>query len=116
MEYDAELARKVAEQILREGNFGQKAEKYGERLFSNPNAPNRIVSLFRVMADACQEYWPVCGKYPPLRLAAPFLLLGRYLRLRAKGQRPKVNLVKLYRQSGADQKLYQELRPFVGEE
>lgn len=116
MEYDAELSRKVAEQILREGNFGQKAEKYGERLFSNPNAPNRIVSLFRVMNDACQEYWPVCGKYPPLRLAAPFLLLGRYLRLRAKGQRPKVNLVKLYRQSGADQKLYQELRPFVGEE
>ncbi|MCC8029927.1 MAG: nucleotidyltransferase family protein [Lachnospiraceae bacterium] len=114
-QYDAETAAKVIEQILKEGNFGTKAEKYGERLFNDPSSSNRVASFIRVSGNACREHWPPCEKHAVLMPAAPFVLLSRYLVQRRRGERPKLNLKKKYRQAGYDQKLYKELKPFVVE-
>ncbi|MCC8168252.1 MAG: nucleotidyltransferase family protein [Clostridiales bacterium] len=115
MQYDGETARRVMEQILREGNFGRKAEKYAERLFSNPNSSNRITSFIRVMCNVCREHWPPCDRHIVLMPIAPFVLLRRYLVQRSRGERPKLNLKKKYRQAEYDQKLYKELKPFMVE-
>lgn len=111
--YDDQTTRLVIEQILSEGNFGVKADKYGERLFSNPNAKNRFTSFFKVLISACREHYPACERYPVLIPAAPFVLLGRYLLQRGRGERPKLNLLQKYRRSGADRELYKSLKPFV---
>lgn len=113
MEYDAETANKVIEQILKEGNFGIKSDKYAERLFSNPGSANRLASFFTVLFSASRSNWPVCKQHPVLLPVAPFVLFGRYLMQRGKGERPKLNLIQKYRQAGMDQKLYQSLRPFM---
>ncbi len=115
MQYPGETAAKVIEQILNEGNFGKKAEKYGERLFNDPNSSNRISSFVKVLGSACREHWPPCEKHAALMPVAPFVLLGRYLVQRQKGERPKLDLKKKYQQAGYDQKLYKELKPFVVE-
>jgi len=111
-QYEEEMAEKVIEQILKEGNFGAKAEKYGERLFSDPNSSNRIASFVKVLGDACREHWPPCEKHAILMPVAPFVLLERYMIQRRKGERPKLNLKKKYQQAAYDQKLYKELKPF----
>ncbi|MCD8332504.1 MAG: hypothetical protein LUB63_08305 [Oscillospiraceae bacterium] len=113
MEYSGETSKKVINQILSEGNFGGKAEKYGERLFNHPNASNRVTSLIKVLGSACREHWPLCEKCAILMPVAPFVLLSRYLMQRRRGERPKLNLKKKYHQASYDQKLYKELKPFV---
>lgn len=115
MEYDGGLAREVMEQLLREGNFGRKTDKYGERLFSNPGASNRVTSFFKVLLSVCRTHWPVCERHPLLLPIAPFAVLGQYLANRRQGKRPKLNLLQKYRQSGADRELYKQLRPFIPE-
>jgi len=115
MQYDGETAAKVMAQILKEGNFGKKADRYGERLFNDPNSSNRVTSFFKVLGNACREHWPPCEKHAILMPAAPFVLLGRYMVQRQRGERPKLNLIKKYNQAGTDQKLYKELKPFVAE-
>ncbi len=113
MEYDSTTAGQVMEQILKEGNFGRKADRYGERLFANPSSSNRVTSFFKVLFSACREHWRPCDELPILLPIGPFVLLGRYLYQRRHGERPKLNLRKKYQQAGNDQKLYQSLRPFV---
>ncbi|MCD8049614.1 MAG: nucleotidyltransferase family protein [Clostridia bacterium] len=115
MQRDDETAAKVMEQILKEGNFGKKVDRYGERLFNDPNSSNRFTSFIKVLGNACREHWPLCEKYAVLMPAAPFVLLGRYMIQRRKGERPKLNLKKKYQQAGHDQKLYKKLKPFVTE-
>ncbi|MCD8105509.1 MAG: hypothetical protein LUF35_11055 [Lachnospiraceae bacterium] len=115
MRYDSETAQKVIDQILKEGNFGRKVEKYGERLFNDPYSSNRVTSFIKVLGSACREHWPPCEKHAVLMPAVPFVLLGRYLIQRQRGERPRLNLKKKYQQAGHDQKLYKELKPFVAE-
>ncbi|MCD8398772.1 MAG: nucleotidyltransferase family protein, partial [Lachnospiraceae bacterium] len=115
MQYDVSLAEDVIEKMLKEGNCGHKADKYGERLFSNPNASNRISSFFHIVASTSRQRWPVCNKYPILMPIAPFVLLGRYLKQYKNGERPKLNLKMKFDQAGANQKLYRELKPFITE-
>ncbi len=116
MEYDKGIAEKVIAQILKEGNFGSKAEKYGERLFNDPNSSNRISSFINVLRNTCRSHWPVCNKHKVLMPVAPFVLLGKYIVQRQRGERPKLDLRKKYQQAGYDQKLYKELKPFVAEQ
>ncbi|MCD7957299.1 MAG: nucleotidyltransferase family protein [Lachnospiraceae bacterium] len=113
LEYNEDTAAKVIEQILIEGNFGGMADKYGERLFNDANSSNRVTSFFRVLRSACRQHWPPCEKHPVLIPVALFVLLGRYLQQRRRGERPKLNLKKKYQQAGYDQKLYKALEPFV---
>ncbi|MCD7844643.1 MAG: nucleotidyltransferase family protein [Oscillospiraceae bacterium] len=115
MQYNNETAERVIEQILKEGNFGKKADRYGERLFNDPNSSNRVTSLFKVLGNACREHWPPCEKHAILMPVAPFVLLGRYMIQRRRGERPKLSLKKKYQQAGYDQKLYKELKPFITE-
>lgn len=115
MQYNDETAAKVIEQILKEGNFGKKADRYGERLFNDPNSSNRVTSFIKVLGNACREHWPPCDKHAIMMPVAPFVLLGRYMIQRQRGERPKLDLKKKYQQAGYDQKLYKELKPFVVE-
>ncbi|MCD8118528.1 MAG: nucleotidyltransferase family protein [Lachnospiraceae bacterium] len=115
MAYDGETAEKVIEQVLREGNFGQKVDRYGERLFADPHSSNRVTSFVRVLSDACREHWPACDRHRILMPVAPFVLLGRYCVQRKRGERPRLRLIQKYRQGGRDQKLYKELKPFIAE-
>ncbi len=116
MQYNKDTAAKVTQQILKDGNFGQKGDKYAERLFTDPNSSNRISSLIKVLGKACRESWQPCREHPVLMPAAPFVILGRYLIRRRRGERPKLDLVRKYRQAGPEQKLYKELKPFVVEQ
>ncbi|MCD8119227.1 MAG: nucleotidyltransferase family protein [Lachnospiraceae bacterium] len=115
MAYDGQIAEKVIEQVLREGNFGKKVDRYGERLFADPYSSNRVISFIRVLNDACREHWPICDRHQILMPVAPFVLLGRYCVQRKKGERPRLRLIQKYRQGGRDQKLYKELKPFIAE-
>lgn len=118
MQYDEEMAAKVIGQILRDGNFGQKAkaDKYGVWLFTDPNSSNRIASLIKTLGSTCRGSWPPCSEHAILMPVAPFVVLGKYLMRRHRGERPKLDLIKKYRQAGPEQKLYKELKLFVVEQ
>ena len=100
------------EDLFRCGNFGKKQNRYGQRLFTDVNSPNRLLSFWRVGLSACRHHWSVCEKHPILPPIAPFVLLARYIKQRSSGQRPKLHLLKVYQYAGPRQKLYQELAPF----
>ncbi|MCD7762580.1 MAG: nucleotidyltransferase family protein [Lachnospiraceae bacterium] len=116
MQYEKDTAAKVIGQILKDGNFGQKTDKYGERLFTDPHSSNRMTSLVRVLGSACREHWPPCREHAALMPVAPFVLLGRYIVQRRRGERHKLDLIRKYRQAGPEQRLYKELKPFVVEQ
>ncbi len=115
MQYGGETASKVMAQILKEGNFGRKSDRFAERLFIDPNSSNRVTSFFKVLKSVCIKNWPLCEKHAILMPVASFMLLGRYMIRRHRGERPKLDLKKKYQKAGYDQKLYKELKPFVTE-
>lgn len=102
----------LMEDLFRCGNFGKKQNRYGQRLFTDVNSSNRLLSFWRVGLSACRQHWPACEKHPILLPIAPFVLLARYAKQRSSGQRPKLQLLKVYQYAGPRQKLYQELAPF----
>ena len=116
MDADPTLCRELLQDILRTGNFGKKEERYGQRLFTNPQANNRISSFFRTGISACQTHWPACKHFPLLLPAAPVVLLLRYRKQRKLGQRPAFHPIQMYRGAAQRQKLNAALRPFFVEE
>ena len=109
---DCSVCEELMEDLFRCGNFGKKQNRYGQRLFTDVNSPNRLLSFWRVGLSACRQHWSVCEKHPILLPIAPFVLLARYIKQRSSGQRPKLQLLKVYQYAGPRQKLYQELAPF----
>ncbi len=111
-----ELTDEVMEQIMETGNFGRKAgNQYGQRLFVDASSKNRITSFFKVLGAACRSHWPVCETHPVLMSVAPFVVFGRYVKMRVQGKRSRLRVMSLYKRAGTRQKLYRELRPFVDE-
>ncbi len=110
---DEALVDEVMEHILACGNFGQKGHAYGERFFIDPHSANRITSFFKMVAIASRQHWPVCQRHPILMPIAPFVIYAKYLRLRRKGEREALQPLKLYKSTGAKQRLYRDIKPFV---
>ena len=104
--------KELIEDLFRCGNFGKKENRYGQRLFTDIGSSNRLLSFWNVSLSACRQHWPICERYPVLLPIAPFVLLARYAKQRCSGQRPKLQLFKVYQYAGPRQKLYRELAPF----
>lgn len=116
MAADGAVCRALLLDILHTGNFGCKENRYGQRLFTDARSGNRLTSFFRVGLDACRTHWPACREHPALLPAAPFVLTGRYLRLRREGKRAPFRPLAVFQGAGERQRLYQALRPFLPEE
>lgn len=110
------LCRALLEDILRTGNFGCKEERYGQRLFTDGRAENRLVSFFRTGVETCHTHWPACKEHPLLLPVAPAVLVLRYREQRKTGKRPPFRPLAAYRSAGERQKLYHALRPFEAED
>ena len=110
---DAALCEELLQDMLRTGNFGKKEERYGQRLFTDPQARGRISSFFRIGVSACQVHWPPCKRCPLLLAVAPVALLLRYRKQRKLGQRPPLHLIQMYQGADQRQKLNAALRPFL---
>ena len=116
MTADEALCRALLADILRTGNFGCKEERYGQRLFTDGRAENRLVSFFRTGVETCHTHWPACKEHPLLLPAAPAVLVLRYHRQRKAGKRPPFRPFAAYRGAGERQKLYHALHPFEPED
>ena len=116
MTADEGLCRALLEDILRTGNFGCKEERYGQRLFTDGRAENRLVSFFRTGVETCHTHWPACKEHPLLLPVAPAVLMLRYRGQRKAGKRPAFRPLAAYRGAGERQKLYHALRPFEAED
>lgn len=110
------LCRALLEDILRTGNFGCKEERYGQRLFTDGRAENRLVSFFRTGVETCHTHWPACKEHPLLLPVAPAVLVLRYREQRKTGKRPPFRPLAAYRSAGERQKLYHALHPFEPED
>ena len=115
LDVDKKISECLLNDILRTGNFGRKENRYGQRLFTDANSGNRLISFIRVGTQACQDHWPVCKKYPILLPIAPFVLLNRYHKHRKEGKRQVFKPYSLYKGAKERQMLYAKLRPFVKE-
>ena len=115
MEIDTNLASSLMTDILRSGNFGHKENRYGQRLFTDFEAKNRIFSLFSTGFKVCREQWEPCRKCPVLLPIAPFVLVFRYKMQRKRGERPPLKPFAVYQSAGDRQKLYKALKPFLPE-
>lgn len=113
LDADFTLCSSLLEDILRTGNFGKKEDRYGQRLFTDPGAGNRLSSLFRIGISTCRVHWPLCRRFPILLPVAPIMLLFRYRKQREEGKRPKFHPIKMYRGAAQRQKLNSALRPFL---
>ena len=110
------LCRALLADILRTGNFGCTEERYGQRLFTDGRAENRLVSFLRTGVETCYTHWPACKEHPLLLPAAPAVLVLRYREQRKTGKRPPFRPLAAYRSAGERQKLYHALRPFEPED
>lgn len=113
MDADIALCEELLQDMLRTGNFGKKEERYGQRLFTDPQAKGRISSFLRIGISACQVHWPPCKQCPLLLPVAPAALLLRYRKHRKLGQRPPLHLIQMYQGAEKRQKLNAALRPFI---
>ena len=113
LEFDKDLSAEIIEQILTHGNFGCKENTYGQRLFTDSTSKNRLMSAVKVLTRTCKERWSPCRKYPVLLIIAPFVLFFKYLDMRRKNLRPKLELAKIYKKSKPKQELYKSLKPFI---
>ena len=116
MTADEALCRALLADILRTGNFGCKEERYGQRLFTDGRAENRLVSFFRTGVETCHTHWPACKEHPLLLPVAPAVLVLRYREQRKTGKRPPFRPLAAYRGAGERQKIYHALRPFEPED
>lgn len=110
---DLELLENIINHIMHCGNFGIKDKAYGEHFFVDAHSKSRISSFFKVMNSACKKHWPICDKYSILRPIAPFVVYGRYIILRLKGERDRFEPIKLYKRSASKHELYKEIMPFI---
>lgn len=113
MDADTVLCEELLQDMLDTGNFGKKEERYGQRLFTNPQARGRISSFILTGVSACQTHWPPCKQNPLLLPLAPVILLLRYRRQRQEGKRPPLHLVQMYQGAEQRQKINAALRPFL---
>lgn len=112
LDADASVCRALLRDILRTGNFGRKESRYGQRLFTDGRSGSRLSSFYHTGLSTCRTHFPACQKHPVLLPIAPFVVVAHYLQHRAKRERPKFQLLKMYQAAGSRQKLYHALAPF----
>ncbi len=112
-DYDKTLASEVMDLILRAGNFGKKEKLHGKPFFNDTHSANQISAFAKNMIPYFKLHWKACEKHPILLPLAPFVMCARYTSLYIKGERPKLNLIKLFKSSGPKQKVNYKLKAFI---
>ncbi len=106
---DEELCRLFLIDIIESGNFGKLSEEkyYASSLLTSTNE-----GFFKRLVLFCKSSWRPCSKHNILLPIAPFYIAIRYICRAVLGKRPKINPLKLTKNSISRLDLYKNLNFF----
>ncbi len=112
---DDRLCSEIMKLILENGNFGKKNRYYGKQMFVDIKYGNRFSVFYHRALAFARRNNPVLQSHPILLPFFPIFCLKAYKALEKKGERPKLELISIYKKSAHRQGIVKQLKPFEKE-